>query len=125
VLYAGDIVGDIVAWYTPSSGGVTGYLESLDKAESRAPRILLPSHGGIPDSPQDAITAVRRRLLAREEKVLDILDGVRLSLKELTDRMFKNEMVRFFPGAAIAMSHVERLAAQKRIHIADGLISLA
>ncbi|MBN1882872.1 MAG: MBL fold metallo-hydrolase [Deltaproteobacteria bacterium] len=124
VLYGGDIVGDITAWYTPSSGGVTGYLESLDKVEKRSPRILMPSHGQIPDSPQGVIDNVRMRLLAREKKVLDILTGVRLSLRDLTDRMFQNEMVRFFPGTGITMSHVQRLAAQERVHVTNGLISL-
>jgi len=125
VLYVGDIVGDIVAWYTPSSGGVTGYLQSLDKVGKRSPRILLPSHGSVPKTPRDAIDAVRLRLLARDEKVLEILSGKCLSLKGLTDRMFKNEMIRFFPGTAIVMSHVERLAAQGRVYITDGLIALS
>lgn len=125
VLYAGDIVGDIVAWYTPSSGGVTGYLKSLDKVGKRSPRILLPSHGSLPEVPTNAVDAVKRRLLFREKMVLDILTEGPLTLRELTDRMFKNEMVRFFPGAAIARSHVERLAAQERVYTADGLIALS
>jgi len=122
VLYGGDIVGDIVAWYTPASGGVTGYLESLGKAAERSPTILLPSHGPVPKSPKDAIESVRQRLLTREKRVLDTLTEQPLSLGELTDRVFTNEMIRFFPGAAIVMSHVEKLAGENRVVMKNGLI---
>ncbi len=37
ILFGGDLVGDIVAWYTPASGGVTGYLESLAKIKACQP----------------------------------------------------------------------------------------
>ncbi len=125
ILFAGDLVGDIVAWYTPASGGVTGYLESLEKIRACAPRLILPSHGAVIDDPIRKIDEVNERLLAREKRMLDILAGGRISFVDLVCRMFSNEMVRFFPGAGITESHVRKLAAEGRVARDDEWIQIA
>jgi glyoxylase-like metal-dependent hydrolase (beta-lactamase superfamily II) len=109
ILYGGDLVGEVVAWYTPTSGGVTGYLESLKKMEEKKPKLILPSHGGVIKKPQEKIAEVRDRLLQRESKMIDILSEGSISFVDLVDRMFKSKMIRFFPGAGIAESHVQKL----------------
>jgi glyoxylase-like metal-dependent hydrolase (beta-lactamase superfamily II) len=125
ILFAGDLVGDIVAWYTPASGGVTGYLESLEKIRACSPRLIMPSHGAVIDDPIRKIDEVRERLLAREKKMLDILSEGRISFVDLVCRMFSNEMVRFFPGTGITESHVQKLAADGRITRDDTGIRMA
>ncbi len=115
ILFGGDLVGDIVAWYTPASGGVIGYLASLAKIRAANPRLILPSHGKVIDDPITKIDAVRERLLAREKKMLGILSGGRISFIDLVCRMFGNEMVRFFPGTGITESHVQKLVAEGRV----------
>lgn len=115
ILFGGDLVGDVVAWYTPASGGVTGYFESLDKIRRCNPRLILPSHGTVIDDPIGKIDRVRERLLAREGKMLDILSEGRTSFFDLVCRMFGNEMVRFFPGTGITESHLQKLAAEGKI----------
>lgn len=124
IMYGGDLVGDIVAWYTPASGGVTGYLESLDKMEARSPELILPSHGGIVTDPSEKIVKVRERLLAREKKMTGILDDGPKTFVELVDLMFKVEMMRFFPGVAITESHIQKLAAEGRVKRTDDLVEL-
>ncbi len=109
ILYGGDLVGEVVAWYTPTSGGVTGYLESLKKMEEKKPKMILPSHGGVIHEPQEKITEIRNRLLQREGKMIDILSEGDISFVDLVDRMFTSKMIRFFPGAGIAESHVQKL----------------
>jgi glyoxylase-like metal-dependent hydrolase (beta-lactamase superfamily II) len=115
VLFGGDLVGDIVAWYTPAAGGVTGYLESLEKIRAVDPRLILPSHGALIHDPVGAIDRVKGRLLARERKMLEILSEGRISFTDLVGRMFPNEMVRFFPGTGITESHVRKLADEGRL----------
>jgi glyoxylase-like metal-dependent hydrolase (beta-lactamase superfamily II) len=124
IMYGGDLVGDIVAWYTPASGGVTGYLESLDKMRARSPELILPSHGGIVTDPEEKIAKVRERLLAREKKMTGILEEGPKTFVELVDLMFKVEMVRFFPGAAITESHIQKLSAEGRVRRTDDIIEL-
>ena len=115
ILFGGDLVGDIVAWYTPASGGVTGYLESLDKIQACNSRLILPSHGEVINDPVKKIEYVRERLMARERKMIDVLTEGRIPFVDLIGRMFSNEMVRFFPGAGITESHVQKLERERRV----------
>jgi len=124
IMYGGDLVGDIVAWYTPASGGVTGYLESLDKMEARSPDTILPSHGGIITNPTEKIAKVRERLFARDKKMIGILKGGPKTFVELVDLMFKVEMMRFFPGAGITESHIQKLAADGSVKRSGDSIEL-
>ena len=124
IMYGGDLVGDIVAWYTPASGGVTGYLESLDKMEAKSPDTILPSHGGIITDPKEKIAKVRERLHARDEKMVGILKGGPRTFVTLVDLMFKVEMMRFFPGAGITESHIQKMIADGRIKRTGDLIEL-
>jgi glyoxylase-like metal-dependent hydrolase (beta-lactamase superfamily II) len=125
VLFGGDLVGDVVAWYTPASGGVTGYFESLEKIRACRPRRILPSHGAVIDDPVVKIDEVRGRLLSRERKMLGIISEGPVSFFDLVCRMFPNEMVRFFPGTGITESHVQKLLGEGRIQRDDGLIGMA
>jgi len=124
ILFGGDLVGDVVAWYTPASGGVTGYLESLGKIRAQDPRLILPSHGGVIDDPIEKVDKVRKRLLSREKKMLDIMNGGRISFIELVCRMFPNEMIRFFPGTGITESHVQKLLREGKVRRVGGEIEL-
>jgi glyoxylase-like metal-dependent hydrolase (beta-lactamase superfamily II) len=124
ILFGGDLVGDVVAWYTPASGGVTGYLESLEKIRRCNPRLILPSHGAVVDDPIEKIDRVRQRLIARETKMLNILSEGRISFVGLVCRMFGNEMVRFFPGTGITESHLQKLAAEGKIERDDAEIRI-
>jgi len=114
IMYGGDLVGDIVAWYTPTSGGVIEYFKSLDKMEAKSPKIILPSHGEAVTNPKETIDKVRERLFAREKKMIEILEGGSKTFVELVDLMFKVEMIRFFPGAGITESHIIKLIADGR-----------
>jgi glyoxylase-like metal-dependent hydrolase (beta-lactamase superfamily II) len=115
IMYGGDLVGDIVAWYTPASGGVIEYLKSLDKMEAKSPKIILPSHGEAVTNPKVAIAKVRERLYAREKKMVEILNDSPKTFVELVDLMFKVEMMRFFPGAGITESHILKLREDGRV----------
>lgn len=115
VLLAGDILGEMVAWYAPSSGGVTGYLESLDKVEALEIDLILPSHGDIITDAEDAIAATRRALLERDDVVLNSLNRGPKSFHELLELFFQSPSVQFFPGTPILESHLQRLEARGKI----------
>lgn len=124
-LFGGDLVGDIVAWYTPASGGVTGYLESLEKMKRCEPRVILPSHGAAVSEPAAKIEEVRARLLSRERKMLGIISEGPITFFDLVCRAFPNEMIRFFPGTGITESHVQKLLGEGKIRRRDGVIMVA
>lgn len=124
ILYGGDLIGEVVAWYTPSSGGVIGYLSSLDRMAERQPRIILPAHGGIIREPMEKIEEVRDRLLARERKMVDLLSSGEMPFSEIVKGMISNEMLRFFPGVGITESHLQKLMADGRVSKNGELIRL-
>ncbi|MBW2649563.1 MAG: MBL fold metallo-hydrolase [Deltaproteobacteria bacterium] len=109
ILLAGDLVGNSPAWYTPNSGGLTGYLESLDKLESKDASLLIPSHGMIVDNPSRGIDRIRGKLLKREEILMEALKDGPKSFMELNAALFRHEIIHFFPGCGIIESHLIKL----------------
>jgi glyoxylase-like metal-dependent hydrolase (beta-lactamase superfamily II) len=109
ILLPGDLVGKGPAWYTPSAGGVTAYLDSLLKLEALNADLVIPAHGRVMDTPLAAIEKIRQKLLDRESLIRDMLsDGARSAI-QLTRALFQNPLLHFFPGCAITESHIIKL----------------
>jgi glyoxylase-like metal-dependent hydrolase (beta-lactamase superfamily II) len=109
ILLGSDLVGKSPAWYTPTGGGVIGYLESLAKLETRDATMILPSHGPILEEPDKAIQTIRHRLLERDVILLQTLsDGPRPFL-EVSCSLFQGPFKQFFPGCAITEAHLIKL----------------
>ncbi len=109
ILFPGDLVGKGPAWYTPSSGGVIAYLDSLVKLEALDAAIVLPAHGRIIETPLAAIQKIRKKLLQRESLIRVMLDDGAKSAIQLTRALFQNPLLHFFPGCAITESHIIKL----------------
>ncbi len=128
LLFAGDLVGAVTAWYSPSSGGVTGYLDSLEKMGQRAATLLLPSHGEPIADAAGAIAATRARLLERERLILAALASGPKTFPELLNLLFGEKAAHFFPGifpgVAILESHLLKLQQEGRITRAGDNIRL-
>jgi glyoxylase-like metal-dependent hydrolase (beta-lactamase superfamily II) len=124
ILFPGDLVGPVPAWYTPTSGGVTGYLESLDKLEALNAELILPSHGDVIEQPADAIRRIGSMLLDRESALLELLSNGPCSFSELNQRSFANPSVQFFPGCGITESHLLKLERDGTIRRDGETISL-
>jgi glyoxylase-like metal-dependent hydrolase (beta-lactamase superfamily II) len=115
ILLAGDLVGKGPAWYTPTSGGVTTYLNSLAKLKALDADSILPSHGPIIRSTSAAIDKIENKLLASESLLRDLLtEGVK-SFKELTQALFQSPPFHFLPGCAIMESHLIKLKGESVI----------
>jgi len=109
ILLSGDLLGKGPAWYTPSSGGVIGYLDSLVKLEALNADIVLPSHGPIIETPLAAIGKIRQKLLERESLIRVLLNDGAKSTIQLTRALLQNPLLHFFPGCAITESHIMKL----------------
>ncbi len=115
ILLPGDLLGKAPAWYTPSSGGVTGYLESLKKLESANAEIALPSHGPFLENVSDSIDQIRTKLVEREMILLDALAAGSRTFMELSELLFRNPLLHFFPGCAVTESHLVKLEQEGKI----------
>ncbi|MDY6851461.1 MAG: MBL fold metallo-hydrolase, partial [Thermodesulfobacteriota bacterium] len=106
ILLSGDVVGRIPAWYTPASGGVIGYYETLAKLEALEAEIILPAHGPVMKDPLTAIKKIRDRLLGTEAAIREILGDGPKNFLEVNAAIFPLLNVQLFPGCGIIESHV-------------------
>lgn len=115
LLFAADAVGDVVAWYSPSSGGLTGFLDGLDRLDEVHASLLIPSHGGLSTEPHKEIEKTRARLLRREERIVKELSKESAAFPELLGRVFKDPWITFFPGSQILQCHLDKLEMEGRV----------
>lgn len=114
-LLAGDILGDVVPWYSPSSGGVIGYLKSLKKIETLDIDFILPSHGDVISDANKVIGKTRKELLKRDEVILMNLKKGPKSFHELVQEFFDSPSAQFFPGTPILQCHLQKLRIEGKI----------
>ncbi len=115
LLLAGDILGEMVAWYSPSSGGAAGYLESLKKVANLDIDLILPSHGNVIVDAKKAIQETREKILERDLVIARTLQAGPKTFEELNRILFDSPSVRFFPGTTILESHLQKLRKEKSI----------
>ena len=77
VLFTGDtVLGSISTSINPEQGDMGLYLESLRKLLTYQPRVIAPGHGPVIEQPSANLQALIEHRLAREEKILALLqDG--------------------------------------------------
>jgi glyoxylase-like metal-dependent hydrolase (beta-lactamase superfamily II) len=115
LLLAGDILGEMVAWYAPSSGGAEGYLSSLKKVSELDIDLILPSHGHAVVDARTAIQETREKILERDTVITSALQTGPKTFHELNGLLFASPSVRFFPGTPILESHLQKLIKEKRV----------
>jgi glyoxylase-like metal-dependent hydrolase (beta-lactamase superfamily II) len=115
ILVAGDIVGEMVAWYTPSSGGASGYLESLEKIEGLDIDLILPSHGDMITDSRKGIQEIKDKILEKDRIIMEALQTGEKTFDELISLLFKTPQTQFFPGTPILISHLQKLKSAKKV----------
>ena len=126
LLIGGDLIGGSLAWHSPSSGGAQGYLASLERLRALDLAVLLPSHGPPSCEPHAAIEKMRKRLLDREQRILDVLAGGSAEYPSLYDQVNGDpDHVRLFPFAPMLEGHLARLASLGEIHESDNVFERA
>jgi len=120
LLLAGDIVGEMVAWYTPSSGGAAAYLESLDKVETLDINLILPSHGDLIKDSLKGIQKMKDKILEKEKIIMEVLQEGEKTFGDFLDIFFPSPAVQFFPGIPILESHLQKLKWEGKIREETG-----
>jgi glyoxylase-like metal-dependent hydrolase (beta-lactamase superfamily II) len=115
LLLAGDVLGEMVAWYAPSSGGAEGYLESLQKIGNLDIDLILPSHGSVIVDARKSIQETREKILERDKVIINALQAGVKTFEELNRLLFNSPSVQFFPGTPILESHLQKLKNEKSI----------
>ena len=109
------MVGMEVPFYTPSSGGVEAYLSSMEKYLSLDMRQILPSHGDLIENPREAVESAVKKVMRREEKLLEALMEEPRTFHELLPVLFRSPHQYMFPGAVILSSHLEKLKRERMV----------
>jgi glyoxylase-like metal-dependent hydrolase (beta-lactamase superfamily II) len=122
LLLAGDLVGKFPAWYTPSSGGLLAYLESLERLQVTNAATILPAHGPPISDSSAGIEKIRTSLLRREKTMVDALGRGPKTFWQLCELLFENPLFRFFPGCGIVESHLAKLEKEGRIRRDDKMV---
>jgi glyoxylase-like metal-dependent hydrolase (beta-lactamase superfamily II) len=123
LMLPGDMVGKSPAWYVPSSGGVIGYLESLNKLQVLEADILLPAHGPVIYTAEQAIRRIREKLLSRDAVLKEALRAGDKSHLELNKALLGDSHINFFPGCGIIESHLIKFEKEGVVRRKGQLIS--
>jgi glyoxylase-like metal-dependent hydrolase (beta-lactamase superfamily II) len=115
LLPAGDILGEMVAWYAPSSGGAEGYLESLQKIGNLDIDLILPSHGSVIVDARKSIQETREKILQKDQVIVKALQTGPKTFRELNRLLFNSPSIQFFPGTPILESHLQKLKKEGKI----------
>ncbi len=109
-LIAGDVVAHSLAWHSPSSGGATAYLDSVQRVAKLDVALLIPAHGDPVDEPSALIDKMRKKLLTREARILDAVSQGAVGYRELYDQTTGDAgLNRLFPMAPMLEGHLQRL----------------
>jgi len=115
ILFVGDMLGMEVPFYTPNAGGSAGYLESMRKFRALEPGLVIPSHGDLIEDAPAAIRTAAEKVMRREQRLLEALEGGPRTFQELLPVLFRSEGQYMFPGAAILASHLQKLTGEGRL----------
>ena len=120
LLFSGDhILNGSTTVIDPPDGGMTAYLDSLDKLDAACAaheaRFILPAHGYVLGHARDTIAHLKAHRLAREAKVLAVMqaspDG---TMDDWVAQAYDDVPPRIWPVAKRSLlAHVERIRAMQ------------
>jgi len=127
MLFTGDQVmqGSTVV-INPPDGNMLAYLAALQALIKQDAAILAPGHGYLMGAPEREIRRLIAHRLAREAKLTAALARLgAATLEELVPAVYDDVHPRIHPVAARSLTaHLEKLAAEGRVHAAAGRYAL-
>lgn len=128
LLFSGDHInnGSTVV-IGPPDGDMSAYLASLRALSRERIRYILPAHGWVLGFADQAVTALIRHRLQREDKVMGALAAAgSATLSELLPRVYDDVSPKLHPVAARSLlAHLEKLEADGRARRRDALWEVA
>lgn len=112
LVFSGDLLGEIMAWYSPASGGVEAYAESLKRLEKLKAETIMPSHG---DPATSSRIEKEKEILEQRERIIleEVEKGVN-SREELLKTLFGDKW-NFLTNLLILESHLIKLEKEGKI----------
>ncbi|MXU65726.1 MBL fold metallo-hydrolase [Oceanomicrobium pacificus] len=119
LLFSGDVVmGWASTMVSPPQGGLTAFLQALDRLEPLADRRFCPGHGAPVDDPGAVIRYLRAHRAARTVDILDALAEGPKTVPELTQAIYTDVPVTLLPAAERnVLAHVIALVEAGQAHV--------
>lgn len=128
-MIAGDMVAGVgTILVDRHDGNMKRYLGSLERMKARAPRYLIPAHGGVIFQPAAYLDHYRAHRLMREAKVLSALGRFEASatLDEILPLAYDDAPKSVYPLARLSLdAHLEKLVDEGKVILAEGAFKIA
>jgi glyoxylase-like metal-dependent hydrolase (beta-lactamase superfamily II) len=117
VACCGDaVLGQGSVFIAPDPGALRGYLDGLTRLRARQPTWLLPGHGPVIEDPAVKIDEYIAHRRAREQRLVDALEGGARGVDELLDRVWSDVPAELRGAAAVTLAaHLDKLAEEGRL----------
>jgi len=116
VAFTGDLLtalGTSLPWYPPNAGGVTGYVQTLDRIETLSIDTLCPGHHMVirgAAAVTDLIRTTRRMICERDARLVEAVADAPRSFAELDDVIYDVTVRQVIPWASsVTMAHINHL----------------
>jgi glyoxylase-like metal-dependent hydrolase (beta-lactamase superfamily II) len=122
LLLTGDVVvGQGTVVIAPPDGDLRAYLASLDALAGKAPRMILPGHGGPIRDPAAKLAEYKAHRLHREAQVVAQLEAGLTTIDAIVAAIYHDSHPALHPVAAKQVhGHLLKLAAEGRAAEAGG-----
>jgi glyoxylase-like metal-dependent hydrolase (beta-lactamase superfamily II) len=115
------IPGNALPWYSSTGGGVSGYLDSLEKIESLDVAEAYPSHGKLNQTFEEHVKKTRNVILKREERILSAIKGGPMTCEQLDALLYTPRVLQYCPWfSSCTEAHLKKLETEGKAK-RDGL----
>ena len=121
VCFSGDtVLGEGSVFVPGDGGGLTGYLEALERLLELDLDVICPGHGPVVWEPRERIQHYIAHRLEREQKVLDAIAAGARSDDEILERAWDDAPIDTVPmlraaAAATLQAHLDKLRTEGRL----------
>ncbi len=118
--------GSSLPWYSTNSGGVSSYLESLDRIKEIDIIIAYPSHGAPIEDYDAAREATRAVILERDRSILHRLKSGAKRCAELDAVLFSDRLMEYCPWySSVTHAHLSWLETKGTVRQTGDLFVLS
>lgn len=122
IFLAGDLVsGNGTIGVFPPNGSMREYIDSLYRAQSMQPAVLLPGHGPVIDDPPALFAHYLERRLGRERQILELLNPGGTTIEQILPVLYPDlAPENSFPAEATILAHLQKLENDGKARPVEG-----
>jgi glyoxylase-like metal-dependent hydrolase (beta-lactamase superfamily II) len=121
-LLRSSVPGNALPWYASTAGGVSAYLDSLDRVEDLDVASVYPSHGTFERPFEQNVQRTRDIILKREHKIVVALREAARTCSDLDAMLYSPQVLTYCPWfSSCTEAHLVKLEAEGKV-MRDGLL---